>query len=97
MVSSALDSAVGIGAGLRRRRAACRTCHYACGLGTGGLFVDDVAPPRAIEAGALASTLVNPDPDLLRTLAAPPDRRDWWFDRLRRCHPGRIGGSPSLV
>ena len=40
---------------------------------------------RAV-TGSLAVGAVTPDPDLLAHLAAPPDRRAWWLDRLRRCH-----------
>lgn len=42
VVSSALDSAVGIAAGLTAA-AALPNLEHACGLGTGGLFVEDVA------------------------------------------------------
>ena len=45
VVSSALDSAVGIGQGLLAA-AALPELQHACGLGTGGLFVEDVAEPR---------------------------------------------------
>ena len=86
VVSSALDTAVGIGAGLCAA-AALPQAPLACGLATGELFERDVAAPRAIHAGAMVPTLVNPDPGLLRALAAPPDRRDWWLDRLQRCAP----------
>src|SRR4029077_8915322 len=44
VVSSALDSAVGISAGLAAA-AALPDLSHACGLGTGGLFVEDVAEP----------------------------------------------------
>ena len=96
VVSSALDTAVGIGAGLCAA-AALPQEPLACGLATGELFERDVAPPRTIRAGTMAPTLVDPDPDLLRTLAAPPDRRDWWLGRLRRCYPRAIGRFTSLV
>ncbi|AGC60962.1 bifunctional O-succinylbenzoate synthase / acetyltransferase [Mycobacterium liflandii 128FXT] len=44
VISSALDSAVGIAAGLSAA-AALPQLQHACGLGTGGLFVEDVAEP----------------------------------------------------
>ena len=44
VVSSALDSAVGIGRGLLAA-GALPDLRHACGLGTGGLFVEDVAEP----------------------------------------------------
>jgi O-succinylbenzoate synthase len=84
VVSSALDSAVGIAAGLAAASALPRLEH-ACGLGTGGLFVDDVADLHPVD-GALPVTAVTPDPARLAALAAAPDRRDWWIGRVRQCH-----------
>jgi o-succinylbenzoate synthase len=85
VVSSALDSAVGIGQGLLAA-AALPALRYACGLGTGGLFVEDVAEPRTPVDGYLAVAAVTPDPARLNALAAPTDRRQWWIDRVRSCH-----------
>ncbi|ANI38019.1 O-succinylbenzoate synthase [Mycolicibacterium vaccae 95051] len=86
VVSSALDSAVGIGAGLVA--AGCLPAlGHACGLGTGGLFIDDVAEPVVPVDGCLPAAPVRPDPDRLAALAAPPDRRQWWIDRVRECYP----------
>lgn len=84
VVSSALDSAVGIAAGLRAAAALPRLEH-ACGLGTGGLFVHDVADVPVID-GHLPVGDVTPDPARLAGLAAPPDRRDWWIARVRECY-----------
>lgn len=86
VVSSALDSAVGIAAGLTAA-AALPQLRHACGLGTGGLFVDDVADVAAPVDGTLAVGPVTPDPARLRALAAPPGRRQWWIDRVKACHP----------
>ncbi|WP_082946206.1 o-succinylbenzoate synthase, partial [Mycobacterium sp. E1747] len=86
VVSSAIDSAVGIAAGLAAA-AALPVLRHACGLGTGGLFVDDVAEVVAPVDGALAVGPVTPDPARLRALAAPPQRRQWWIDRVTACHP----------
>ena len=86
MVSSALDSAVGIGAGLVA--AGCLPeLRHACGLGTGGLFVEDVAEPTPPVDGYLPVAAVIPDPARLAALAAPPARRQWWIERIRECHP----------
>ncbi|MDX1887961.1 o-succinylbenzoate synthase [Mycolicibacterium sp. 050158] len=86
VVSSALDSAVGMARGLLA--AACLPqLPYACGLGTGGLFVDDVVEPVAPVDGRLPVGPVGPDPGRLAALAAAPDRRQWWIDRVRACHP----------
>ena len=81
VVSSALDSAVGIGRGLLAA-AALPELRYACGLGTGGLFVEDVAEPVAPVDGFLPVVPVTPDPARLAALAATPDRRRWWIDRI---------------
>jgi len=85
VISSALDSAVGISAGLAAAGALPRLDH-ACGLGTGGLFVEDVAEPLAPVDGCLPVVDVAPDPARLSALAAPADRRDWWIERVRACH-----------
>ncbi len=84
VVSSALDSAVGIGRGLLAA-GALPHLRYACGLGTGGLFVEDVADPLVPVDGSLPVTTVTPDPARLSALAAPPDRRQWWIDRIKDC------------
>ena len=61
VVSSALDSAVGIGRGLLAA-AALPELRYACGLGTGGLFEEDVAEPKPPVDGYLPVAPVTPDP-----------------------------------
>jgi O-succinylbenzoate synthase len=85
VISSALDSAVGIGVGLAAA-AALPQLHHACGLGTGGLFVEDVTDAVAPEGGYLPVAQVTPDPARLQALAAPPQRRQWWIDRVRACY-----------
>jgi O-succinylbenzoate synthase len=84
VVSSALDSAVGIAAGLAAASALPRLEH-ACGLGTGGLFVTDVADLQPLD-GYLTVSAVIPDPARVSDLAAPAERRDWWIARVRQCH-----------
>ena len=84
VVSSALDSAVGMGAGLAAA-AALPELPYACGLGTGGFFTVDVGAPRTMAGGALPVGEVTPDPALLEAVRADPERVRWWFDRVRRC------------
>jgi O-succinylbenzoate synthase len=86
VVSSALDSAVGIGVGLAAA-AALPNLDHACGLGTGRLFAEDVAEPVAPIDGYLPVGPVIPDPTRLQALAAPPQRRQWWVDRIRACYP----------
>ena len=86
VVSSALDSAVGIAVGLAAA-AALPSLGHACGLGTGRLFAEDVAEPVAPIDGYLPVGPVIPDPARLQTLAAAPQRRQWWIDRVRTCYP----------
>ncbi|OHU21969.1 O-succinylbenzoate synthase [Mycobacteroides franklinii] len=85
VVSSALDSAVGIGIGLRAA-AALPVLEHACGLGTGGFFLDDVADVPPVVDGHLAVASFTPDPARLAALAAPADRRDWWQHRVADCY-----------
>ena len=80
--SSALDTAVGMDAGLV---AAKLTGSRAAGLATQRLFVEDVAAPREITGGRMSVTRTTPDPDRLHGLRASGARRDWWFDRVRDC------------
>jgi O-succinylbenzoate synthase len=102
VVSSALDTSVGIAAGVALA-AALPDLPFACGLGTVGLFETDVAavPLRPVD-GVLpvaAARSVVPDAGRLAELAAPPHRQRWWRDRLLRCHgvlaAGRAAGSPA--
>jgi O-succinylbenzoate synthase len=82
VISSALDSAVGISAGVATA-AALPTAPPACGLGTGGLFVVDVAESFVPVDGSLRPRLVDVDPATLPL--ADDNRRQWWLARLRRC------------
>jgi O-succinylbenzoate synthase len=86
VVSSALDSAVGIAVGLAAA-AALPNLDHACGLGTGRLFAEDVSEPVAPVDGYLPVGPVTPDPARLQALAASPQRRQWWIDRMRACYP----------
>jgi O-succinylbenzoate synthase len=86
VVSSALDSAVGIAVGLSAA-AALPNLSHACGLGTGRLFVEDVVGSAEAVDGYLPVGPVTPDPARLQTLAASPERRQWWIDRVRACYP----------
>jgi O-succinylbenzoate synthase len=85
VISSALDSAVGIGIGLAAA-AALPQLQHACGLGTGGLFIEDVAEVATPVDGQLPVAPVTPDPVRLQALAASPQRRQWWIDRVRACY-----------
>lgn len=81
-VASALDTGVGIYAGLVAAKAAGSA---AAGLGTQRLFIEDVVTRSEIVDGCLRVEPTSPDPDRLGELAAPGERKDWWFERVRRC------------
>ncbi|ORM24974.1 o-succinylbenzoate synthase [Williamsia sp. 1135] len=83
VISSALDSAVGISAGVAAA-AALPDLELACGLGTGGLFTTDVAEPFVPDGGLLTPRTV--DVDVAALPRADAARTRWWLDRLRRCH-----------
>ena len=83
VVSSALDTAVGLSQGVALA-AALPALDYDCGLGTSSLFLDDVADLRPVD-GSIGIGRVSPDAAALDRLAAPADRRDWWLERLARC------------
>jgi O-succinylbenzoate synthase len=81
VVSSALDSAVGISYGLHLA-AALPTLTYACGLATGQLLSVDVATLPIID-GLMSVTSVTPDPLRLGKYSVSPQRLDWWRIRVR--------------
>jgi O-succinylbenzoate synthase len=86
VVSSALDTSVGIGAGLALA-AALPDLPFACGLATVGLFAQDVsADPLVPVAGSIAVRRGVADADELHRMGAPPERERWWRERLERCH-----------
>jgi O-succinylbenzoate synthase len=85
VVSSALDTSVGIAAGLALA-AALPELPYACGLATAGLLAGDVvADPLTAVGGHLPVGAVAADPEMLERWTAPPDRTRWWLARARRC------------
>lgn len=84
VVSSALDTSVGIAAGLAAA-GALPDEPLACGLGTVTFFTADVCDrPLVPVAGRLpvraSAPVPNPAP-----FAADADRAAWWTDRLTRC------------
>lgn len=84
VVSSAVESSVGIAAGVALA-AALPELPHACGLATVQLLADDVAAePLLPTAGMLPLRPVAPDASALARCAATPDRVAWWADRLRR-------------
>lgn len=82
VVSSALDSTVGMAAGLAFA-AALPDLEHACGLGTIDLFDGDVAADSLVpQAGSLAVRRPDPSPELLDRWAAPTERELWWRERV---------------
>ncbi|MEJ1088172.1 o-succinylbenzoate synthase [Microbacterium sp. Mu-80] len=84
VISSALDTAVGLAQGAALA-ASLPTLDFDCGLGTAALFADDVAEARP-QRGSVSAARVTPDAAALERLAANADRQDWWIERLARCH-----------
>lgn len=92
-VASALDTAVGISMGLAAVAALPRFTDdedldvppAAAGLATGSLFLEDVCPPRQLVDGFLSVDNPAPEAARLEAFAAPAERRDWWFERVREC------------
>lgn len=86
VISSALDTSVGIRAGVALA-AALPDLQHACGLGTARLYGGDVTPEPLVAAGGYIPVReVQVDESLLEKWAASAERRDWWLERLRRCH-----------
>ncbi len=85
VVSSALESAVGIAQGIRLA-AALKEEPAASGLATGVLFTDDVAR-HEIEDGTIeVKNLSTIDRSALDSLAVERERFSWWQDRLRESY-----------
>jgi o-succinylbenzoate synthase len=82
VVSSALETSVGIRAGLALA-AALPELPYACGLNTVALLDQDVADPPLIAAGGeLTVADVPVDPGRLAAVRAPDERAAAWRNRL---------------
>jgi o-succinylbenzoate synthase len=82
VVSSALETSVGIAAGVALA-AALPELHFACGLATVQLLTGDVAThPLVPVDGALPVVRPEVDGDRLASFAAPPERVAAWRDRL---------------
>jgi O-succinylbenzoate synthase len=86
-VSGALDSTVGLSAGLALA-AALPDPPYACGFGTGRLLAADLTGETTLPRdGRLSVVRHAPDPSRLAQARArlDDDRALWWLDRLARC------------
>lgn len=81
VVSSALETSVGIAAGVALA-AALPELPHACGLGTVSLAQNDVAAEPLIPVdGALRARRAEPDGS---PCPAPPDVEEWWRERVAR-------------
>ena len=81
VVSSALESAIGISYGLQLA-AVVQNLDFASGLGTGSLLASDVANNQIID-GKLAVSQVSPDPERLRSNQVSSERLEWWKNRIK--------------
>ena len=79
VVSSALESAVGINHGLMLA-ASFKEMNFDCGLGTGSLLAADVAHLPIVD-GKIEISQFEPKLD---GLDVAPDRFDWWKNRIMR-------------
>lgn len=86
VVSSALDTSVGLGMGAFLAAAA-MTPGYAAGLGTAVMFAGDVtADPLLPVGGRVPVRRVDVAPELVERSAASPERTAWWRARVSRVH-----------
>ena len=85
VVSSALESSVGMAAGLALA-AALPELPYACGLATTSMLARDLArDPLLPVKGQLAVRAVQPEPGLVASAAVDPATEQRWLARLEQC------------
>jgi len=85
VVSSALESSVGLAAGLALA-AALPELPYACGLATASMLTRDVTRgPLVPIDGHLAVRAVEPDAALVESARADPATEQRWLERLEQC------------
>jgi O-succinylbenzoate synthase len=91
VVSSALDTSVGIRAGLALA-AALPELPFACGLSTVELMAGDVTDDSLVPvAGSIALRNLTIEQRLLDRWQAPADREQWWRERATRCYAYAVG------
>jgi O-succinylbenzoate synthase len=92
VVSSALDTSVGMAAGVALA-AALPDLPYDCGLGTVALLEADVSARSLLpRGGVLPVGRVDADEALVDRWAAPAERERWWRARVAACH-GLLSGN----
>ena len=81
VVSSALESAVGISHGLRLA-SQLPELDYACGLATSALFQEDLAELPIVN-GVMSVSTPEIDDERLQRFAVSPERLEWWRNRIK--------------
>jgi O-succinylbenzoate synthase len=81
VVSSALESAVGISHGLRLASQIPKL-DYACGLATSALFQEDLAELPIVN-GVMSVSTPEIDDERLQRFAVSPERLEWWRNRIK--------------
>ncbi|WP_314078848.1 o-succinylbenzoate synthase [uncultured Rothia sp.] len=86
VVSSALESSVGIATGASLA-ASLPTLRYGCGLGTVSLMAEDVTDePLIAHDGFMDLRAITPSPQRLERLATDEQTRQWWVNRVTDCY-----------
>ena len=87
VVSSAIDTSVGLSMGAYLAASVPGGLTYDCGLGTAALLAADVTDtPLLPEDGQIEVRRIEVSDELLTRYAASPDRTEWWRARLTRTH-----------
>lgn len=87
VVSSALDTSIGLSMGAYLAASIPGGVTFDSGLGTAALLAADVtAEPLLPVDGQIPLRRITPDETLLAKYAASDARTSWWMDRLRRTH-----------
>jgi O-succinylbenzoate synthase len=87
VISSALDTSIGISMGAYLAASIPGGLAYDCGLATAALLAADITDqPLLPKDGQIDVRRIDVSPELLDQHVAPNDRTDWWIDRLTRVH-----------
>ncbi len=81
VVSSALESVVGLSYGLQLA-ARLPQLDYACGLATNALFVEDLGALPIVD-GAMQVGAYGIEPERLERFKVSPERLEWWRNRIK--------------
>jgi O-succinylbenzoate synthase len=95
VVSSALETSIGLAAGLRLA-AALSELPYACGLATGHLLAEDVVLDPLLPIDGELHSVDAAGLELRGDVPFPsPERLEWWLSRLARARSVRVGGGDA--